>query len=544
MQERRHPAARTAPAARRTRAARRSHGNDSRLGRYRHARLYDLRSDRGGDFGIAVKSSEPWAHTFVVGPDKISFTVEPNPAEPGSEAREALLTFSYPKAESVEISIRQKAPDPKEPDPLTFVIEILRTTPSAVFTRCTPSDGEATYILRCMSRKEYESYADDAAVIAADIEAFERESWTGEPGRISDYLRTGTIEEEEFGVLVREPCYVYAYGLKEDGTTTSELFKAEFTVPERPVITVQQPELLPVEGGTFTVTYSVAHPSDGAVVEITPSPDDWVHDIRLEGGEITFVVDPNTSAQPGDEPRESHFNLSYPEAYNQFVGIRQAAPEEIPELTFAIEIRSLTVSEAVAECTPSDPEATYVLRRISRSEYEELGGDAQLIASDVEYFLKPDWLGNPGRIADHLVSGVREESFSLYDTEPQYIYAYGLTGEGTATSAVFKTGVTAPARPVIDASDPGMLPVEGGTFEVTYTVENPYPDELPTIETAWGLDWAHDFTVEAGKVSFIVDSNDSAEPGGAPRQSFFRIRYTDAYDKVITLRQLAPDLSE
>lgn len=41
---------------------------------------------------------------------------------------------------------------------------------------------------------------------------------------------------------------------------------------------------------------------------------------------MIFTLDPNTAAEPGDAPRVSYFTISYPEAYNKAVTIRQAAP--------------------------------------------------------------------------------------------------------------------------------------------------------------------------------------------------------------------------
>ena len=306
---------------------------------------------------------------------------------------------------------------------------------------------------------------------------------------------------------------------------------------------IAQPELLPVEGGTFRVAYSITNPVEGGVISITQSPSEWIHDIEFSDHEISFTVDPNTDAEPDAEPRESHFNVSYPEAYNQFVSIRQAAPAELT-LGFDLQVVSLSCSEVTVRCIPTDREATYVLSTIPVSDYQRLGSDQALIARDVENFLEPDWLGNPGEIAKHLITGEKEDFFNLYSTAPQYIYAYGMTADGTATSPVVFLEVSAPERPVVNASDLGTLPVEGGTFEVSYTIDHRGAQELPTIETAWGLEWAHDFTVTAEKITFVVDSNAAAEPDSAPRTSFFRIQYPDAYDKVITLRQLTPELPE
>ena len=60
-----------------------------------------------------------------------------------------------------------------------------------------------------------------------------------------------------------------------------------------------------------------------------------------------------------------------------------------------------------------------------------------------------------------------------------YVYAVGITIDGTVTTPLYKQSITIPAAPIISTTpnypfyNPLQIPVEGGTFEVSYTVENP-----------------------------------------------------------------------
>ena len=58
---------------------------------------------------LSVKSSENWVHDFIISPDKVVFTVDPNDSKAGSEPRTAKLSFSYPGASKAEVVLTQDA---------------------------------------------------------------------------------------------------------------------------------------------------------------------------------------------------------------------------------------------------------------------------------------------------------------------------------------------------------------------------------------------------------------------------------------------------
>ena len=78
------------------------------------------------------------------------------------------------------------------------------------------------------------------------------------------------------------------------------------------------------------------------------------------------------------------------------------------------------------------------------------------------------------------------------------------------------------------ASDPGFevnkdrieVPVEGGTFEVGYTVANPVPDG--SIRPVSERNWVHDINVSDDRIEFTVDENTAFEP----RESRVELLYT------------------
>ena len=299
-----------------------------------------------------------------------------------------------------------------------------------------------------------------------------------------------------------------------------------------------------MDGGRVTLNYSITHPAQGAEIQITPR-EEWVHDFSVSAQTIAFTVDSNADAEPGSEPRQTFFTVSYPEAYDKAVIVRQSAPEEAAALTFELTVHRVTPSQAEVSCIPSDPAATYVLGVMLRSEYEEYASDQALIESDIERFLRPGWTGEPGNIADHLTSGSQIEitEYLYYAERDYYLYAYGLDADGTVTTPLItKELFTTPAKPSIEAGEPEIYPVEGGTFEVTFRIDNPIDGATAEVQPPYNAEWLHSLEISDGKVIFTLDPNTAAEPGDAPRGSYFTISYPEAYNKAVTIRQAAPAL--
>ena len=487
---------------------------------------------------LSVKSSENWVHDFIISPDKVVFTVDPNDSKAGSEPRTAKLSFSYPGASKAEVVLTQDALAE-----LVLSLEIMSSTSSEYSVKCTPDDQESTYVLRTMSKEEFDALGSDEAVIAADIEAFKRPDWSGNPGSVEKNLKKG--ETEEFWSFINTKTQVvYAYGLNADETATSKIYKLEVTPLPKPVINFDQPAEVTVEGGRVTVKYSVENPIEGEKIEITQPQVDWIRDITFTDTEITFTVDPNTDAAPGSDPRKGFFNVSYKDAYNKAVVVTQAAPEEIAELGLTLSLESLSSSEVKVKCTPDDFDRTYVLRMMSKTDFDSYGSDEAVIAADIETFLEPDpWFGTPGTIEANLNKGLKVESWSFYNDKSQVVYAYGLNADGTATSRIYKLEVTPPAKPVIKAETPLNVPSEGGTFKVKYTIENPVEGKVLTATPSYYCDtWVKVLDVSATEITVSV-SPYSASPGAASRSGDVTLNYPDAYGSFFTIVQASPELS-
>ena len=483
---------------------------------------------------LSVKSSETWAHDFKVSPDKVMFTVNPNDSKAGSEPRTAKLSFSYPGAKSVEVLLTQTALAE-----LQLSLELLLSTSSEYSVKCIPGDMESTYVLRTMSKEEFDALGSDEAVIAADIEAFKRPGWDGTPGSVENNLIKGETEDT-WSFINTKTQVVYAYGLNADEAVTSKIYTLEVTPLPKPVINFDQPAEVPVEGGKVTVKYSIENPVEGEKIEITQPQVDWIRDITFTDTEITFTVDPNTAAAPGSDPRKGSFNVSYKEAYNKAVVVTQAAPEKVPELGLALSLVSVSSSEFTVKCTPDDAERTYVFRKMSKEEFDALGSDEAVIASDIEAFKRPGWDGTPGSVENNLIKGETEDTWSFINTKTQVVYAYGLNADEAVTSKIYTLEVTPLPKPVINFDQPAEVPVEGGKVTVKYSIENPVEGEKIEI-TQPQVDWIRDITFTDTEITFTVDPNTAAAPGSDPRKGSFNVSYKEAYNKAVVVTQAAPE---
>lgn len=115
---------------------------------------------------------------------------------------------------------------------------------------------------------------------------------------------------------------------------------------------------VPVDGGTFSVSYELANPVESQVV--TPSEEvDWIDNIVVSPeGSITFDVAANT----GTSPRTADISVTYGELSDKFTVIQAAADASA---AFILAIDEILPSGAVISVTPRDEGMTYLPGGIS-----------------------------------------------------------------------------------------------------------------------------------------------------------------------------------
>lgn len=215
--------------------------------------------------------------------------------------------------------------------------------------------------------------------------------------------------------------------------------------PEAPAPVIKLPEAVAAsplsvspEGGTSWFEYEVENPVEGEAIAASTT-DAWVHSFDYSvSGRIGFAFDPSEG-----EVRIANVALTYKGAEKKVVTLLQPAPET-PELTFDIRVSGIDGSSAVVAWTPSDDTASYVPMVVEKSLFDSYATEADYIRSDIEYIQgQADLAGKTfaemldmflttGPTGEQTISGLAS------DTD-YYAYAYGMTAEGVATSAISKT---------------------------------------------------------------------------------------------------------
>lgn len=481
-----------------------------------------------------------WVTDVTAGEANVTFNVAENAEE---EVRNAEIVLSYDGAEPVKVNVTQASAVYN-----SFQITVDELLPSTVTLSCVPSDAEATYVFSVMRQSEFDEYGSDQAVIDSDVE-YVKEN----PSR----LRKGSIDKEEFSLIYQGvPYVVYAFGVTEEGKVTSkELFKQTFNAPERPSVSFGEVALIPAEGGKVTVSYTVDNPIAGKTITATAGYGvDWIHDINVTDTEISFVADANSAAEPGSDPRTGFISVSYPEAYNASLTFKQASPEKP---AFEVSITKLWSNVIEFQVVPADLTCTYVAKVMNASKADEMT-DAQIVADDVASFTAPDWYGNPGKIEKKYkdeygyeegdlwegAQTVSDEGISEY-VKKYYIIVYGMDLEGNLTTdKIIRIPFETAAKPVITVDDFGMVPVEGGTYTVGYSIENERKGEPVRASVGgWNTDWIHDLVLDTEKhtVTFTVDKNTDTKGYSDYRSASVSISHADASYTNIMVKQLYPE---
>lgn len=132
----------------------------------------------------------------------------------------------------------QEKPDgPGSPDvqQADFLLEVSEITPVSCHFKVVPADNDMTYVVMLVEKSEFDSYEDEYKYQDDDLEWFEMKAMEEEKTLelwLMDFLKKGTFEADEAGLMPGESYYLYAYGLDYEGYFTSGVTKMEFSTPE------------------------------------------------------------------------------------------------------------------------------------------------------------------------------------------------------------------------------------------------------------------------------------------------------------------------
>lgn len=96
-----------------------------------------------------------------------------------------------------------------------------------------------------------------------------------------------------------------------------------------PEISFKQPRPYPVEGGDYTIAYTIKNPREGVTLEVS-SKDKWIKELTSDEKSITFSL----TANKNDKSRSGNIELYYEGAEPENITVRQkGTSENTPEIT-------------------------------------------------------------------------------------------------------------------------------------------------------------------------------------------------------------------
>ena len=205
-----------------------------------------------------------------------------------------------------------------------------------------------------------------------------------------------------------------------------------------PVIRIGPDRIVAVqEGGACRIDYTLENADPEACVAAVCAAD-WLRDFDVsEPGAVLFRADANRDEQP----RTAVVELSYKGAATVKVTVWQGASE--PEPLFRITCSDPRTSGADVEWVPSDGVGSYFSLVTEKAYYDRFSDDEAYIADDMEYISERARLYEVSfeeMLATYLTSGPKNSRIEGLKSDTEYYaYAYGMTPDGTPTTAIFKT---------------------------------------------------------------------------------------------------------
>ena len=191
---------------------------------------------------------------------------------------------------------------------------------------------------------------------------------------------------------------------------------------------------IPKEAGTYTLNYTISGASSSAVAEASVDVD-WIYDIAVEPGTVSFSADLNVGYE-----RTANMTLSFKGAADVVVKINQAS---VFNGVFKIEVSDVTPYSAHVTYTPTGYEGGYIFFVMNKSAvmnyFLSEEGLEELYRGDVEY-VKEIAEANGLTLEEALQrlpqiytakGGVTEMDYTDLSINTEYIaYCYGLSLDG------------------------------------------------------------------------------------------------------------------
>lgn len=320
--------------------------------------------------------------------------------------------------------------------------------------------------------------------------------------------------------------------------------------PTIPSLVVDECDVLPATAGEYSLGYTLENPVEGVELLVGEPSAEWLHDVEVVASEsvIAFAFDAN-DAEPGSEPREASFTVTYGDLEPIEVVVSQLAaevkdepePEPEPEPTeaFTVTFTNATTNSVDVTIVAKDPEMRFVVGKLSEAslaEYESKEAWAEYYVTDRLAY----WYENSTFVGSFPSEGINN-TFKFYSYDlPAYVVVFGFSYEGewenvkVATDVYLYEPPLLPIPTVTFATMEQSVSSEEGEVSFDYTIEKPIDGEIIEIET--NASWVTT-SVESDKVVVKYEANPSAQP----RTAELICSYMGIEPVVLTLTQEGND---
>lgn len=284
-------------------------------------------------------------------------------------------------------------------------------------------------------------------------------------------------------------------------TSCSETPEPEPQPVKKPIVALDKQSIsVKAEGGNYSVGYTIENAKEGVELSVVNDAE-WIVDITVEANNITFVVEPNESA----EAREAELSVEYPEADTRTISVNQAAKSEEPEpeptlATIELEVSNIEWDNANITVKPS-ADIEYVLGVMGAETFtEKYAENSEAIIADriaewesTAKMYEDMGYDDPWQYYMQLEQREGEDTYNVKDSDianlswgsDYVVYCFGIDDEGNATSTV-ATAEFATVAPVASENDI-TISIDAMTkssveFTVTATNSDPYYVTLETTD--------------------------------------------------------------
>lgn len=311
--------------------------------------------------------------------------------------------------------------------------------------------------------------------------------------------------------------------------------------PEEPqtTITIEQTIAVSAMGGPQKVAYTLTNPTEGVTLVAEGASAEWINDLAVEPEEITFVVDANLAV--GATPREATFEVTYGGKSLATITVKQ----ESVSGSFAVEVHKVTPETIDFTITPTNPTMTYLVNVAPKSYIEGLGGLEEYAIIEAEVY-RDSFYGD--MLDDYLLSGTTTKTITIEGApqEPMWLWVAGvvraadsertpmLVAEPTYEEFQFLPYPTFALQRGTDHIDS----IEGGTYTLQYTLENPFEGGVLGVEIAEdGQKWVHNVSINESEHTITFDYDENAYP--IERKATLWVSYDYAATCTFELTQIA-----